>query len=145
MCVFSVCVSLFIYILYIIIGQSVKLDVGFFVFNKVCPAFVIFFFCIPLPQDSYSSQGISQPPTPGNLPVPSPMSPSSASISSFHGDESDSISSPGWPKTPSSPVSGSGYFGFCLFFVINYILMLACLFCKFLFFIIYLLNSFLSL
>ncbi|NXJ67129.1 ARI1B protein, partial [Rostratula benghalensis] len=58
-------------------------------------------------KDSYSSQGISQPPTPGNLPVPSPMSPSSASISSFHGDESDSISSPGWPKTPSSPVSGS--------------------------------------
>ncbi|OPJ72942.1 AT-rich interactive domain-containing protein 1B isoform C [Patagioenas fasciata monilis] len=58
-------------------------------------------------KDSYSSQGISQPPTPGNLPVPSPMSPSSASISSFHGDESDSISSPGWPKTPSSPKSSS--------------------------------------
>ncbi|XP_045428595.1 AT-rich interactive domain-containing protein 1B isoform X2 [Pipistrellus kuhlii] len=58
-------------------------------------------------KDSYSSQGISQPPTPGNLPVPSPMSPSSASISSFHGDESDSISSPGWPKTPSSPSSTS--------------------------------------
>lgn len=67
---------------------------------------------VPQPEskskDSYSSQGISQPPTPGNLPVPSPMSPSSASISSFHGDESDSISSPGWPKTPSSPVSGPG-------------------------------------
>lgn len=46
MCVFSVCVSLFIYILYIIIGQSVKLDVVFFVFNKVCPAFVIFFFFV---------------------------------------------------------------------------------------------------
>uniref|UniRef100_A0A8C5F2J8 AT-rich interaction domain 1B n=1 Tax=Gopherus evgoodei TaxID=1825980 RepID=A0A8C5F2J8_9SAUR len=45
----------------------------------------------------YSSQGISQPPTPGNLPVPSPMSP----------NESDSISSPGWPKTPSSPKSSS--------------------------------------
>lgn len=58
-------------------------------------------------KDSYSSQGVSQPPTPGNLPVPSPMSPSSASISSFHGDESDSISSPGWPKTPSSPKSSS--------------------------------------
>uniref|UniRef100_A0A673SYG4 AT-rich interaction domain 1B n=2 Tax=Suricata suricatta TaxID=37032 RepID=A0A673SYG4_SURSU len=58
-------------------------------------------------KDSYSSQGISQPPTPGTLPVPSPMSPSSASISSFHGDESDSISSPGWPKTPSSPKSSS--------------------------------------
>ncbi|XP_039214211.1 AT-rich interactive domain-containing protein 1B isoform X5 [Crotalus tigris] len=58
-------------------------------------------------KDSYSSQGISQPPTPGNLPVPSPMSPSSASISSFHGDESDSIGSPGWPKTPSSPKSSS--------------------------------------
>uniref|UniRef100_A0A8C6QNJ1 AT-rich interaction domain 1B n=1 Tax=Nannospalax galili TaxID=1026970 RepID=A0A8C6QNJ1_NANGA len=58
-------------------------------------------------KDSYSAQGISQPPTPGNLPVPSPMSPSSASISSFHGDESDSISSPGWPKTPSSPKSSS--------------------------------------
>ncbi|XP_061480188.1 AT-rich interactive domain-containing protein 1B isoform X3 [Rhineura floridana] len=58
-------------------------------------------------KDSYSSQGISQPPTPGNLPVPSPMSPSSASISSFHGDESDSIGSPGWPKTPSSPKSNS--------------------------------------
>ncbi|XP_055471906.1 AT-rich interactive domain-containing protein 1B [Psammomys obesus] len=66
---------------------------------------------VPQPEskskDSYSSQGISQPPTPGNLPVPSPMSPSSASISSFHGDESDSISSPGWPKTPSSPKSSS--------------------------------------
>ncbi|XP_053524743.1 AT-rich interactive domain-containing protein 1B isoform X9 [Artibeus jamaicensis] len=58
-------------------------------------------------KDSYSSQGISQPPTPGNPPVPSPMSPSSASISSFHGDESDSIGSPGWPKTPSSPKSSS--------------------------------------
>lgn len=58
-------------------------------------------------KDSYSSQGVSQPPTPGNLPVPSPMSPSSASISSFHGDESDGISSPGWPKTPSSPKSSS--------------------------------------
>ncbi|XP_068087974.1 AT-rich interactive domain-containing protein 1B isoform X2 [Hyperolius riggenbachi] len=58
-------------------------------------------------KDSYSSQGISQPPTPGNLPVPSPLSPSSASISSFHGDESDSINSPGWPKTPSSPKANS--------------------------------------
>ncbi|XP_045150477.1 AT-rich interactive domain-containing protein 1B [Echinops telfairi] len=58
-------------------------------------------------KDSYSTQGISQPPTPGNLPVPSPMSPSSASISSFHGDESDSTTSPGWPKTPSSPKSSS--------------------------------------
>nr|XP_014343369.1 PREDICTED: AT-rich interactive domain-containing protein 1B isoform X4 [Latimeria chalumnae] len=58
-------------------------------------------------KDSYSSQGISQPPTLGNLPVPSPISPSSASISSFHGDESDSISSPGWPKTPSSPKSAT--------------------------------------
>ncbi|KAF7254433.1 AT-rich interactive domain-containing protein 1B, partial [Varanus komodoensis] len=58
-------------------------------------------------KDSYSSQGISQPPTPGYLPAPSPMSPSSASISSFHGDESDSIGSPGWPKTPSSPKSSS--------------------------------------
>uniref|UniRef100_A0A8C4YS84 AT-rich interaction domain 1B n=1 Tax=Gopherus evgoodei TaxID=1825980 RepID=A0A8C4YS84_9SAUR len=48
------------------------------------------------PRDSYSSQGISQPPTPAL-----------ASISSFHGDESDSISSPGWPKTPSSPKSSS--------------------------------------
>lgn len=56
-------------------------------------------------KDSYSSQGIPQPPTPGNLPVPSPLSPSSASISSFHGDESDSINSPGWPKTPSSPAA----------------------------------------
>ncbi|XP_073441849.1 AT-rich interactive domain-containing protein 1B isoform X9 [Dendrobates tinctorius] len=59
-------------------------------------------------KDSYSSQGISQPPTPCNLPVPSsPLSPSSASISSFHGDESDSINSPGWPKTPSSPKANS--------------------------------------
>nr|XP_042118292.1 AT-rich interactive domain-containing protein 1B isoform X2 [Peromyscus maniculatus bairdii] len=70
---------------------------------------------VPQPEskskDSYSSQGISQPPTPGNLPVPSPMSPSSASISSFHGDESDSISSPGWPKTPSSPSSSSSTTG----------------------------------
>ncbi|XP_066452177.1 AT-rich interactive domain-containing protein 1B isoform X12 [Eleutherodactylus coqui] len=61
----------------------------------------------PKSKDSYSSQGISQPPTPGNLPVPSPLSPSSASISSFHGDESDSINSPGWPKTPSSPKTNS--------------------------------------
>ncbi|XP_044145033.1 AT-rich interactive domain-containing protein 1B isoform X7 [Bufo gargarizans] len=58
-------------------------------------------------KDSYSSQCISQPPTPGNLPVPSPLSPSSASISSFHGDESDSINSSGWPKTPSSPKANS--------------------------------------
>uniref|UniRef100_UPI00398F509A AT-rich interactive domain-containing protein 1B isoform X2 n=1 Tax=Pristiophorus japonicus TaxID=55135 RepID=UPI00398F509A len=64
-------------------------------------------------KDSYSSQpqGISQPPTPGNLPIPSPMSPSSTSISSLHGDESDSISSPGWPKTPSSPKSNSSTTG----------------------------------
>ncbi|XP_063773742.1 AT-rich interactive domain-containing protein 1B isoform X3 [Pseudophryne corroboree] len=58
-------------------------------------------------KDSYSSQCISQPPTPGHLPVSSPLSPSSASISSFHGDESDSINSPGWPKTPSSPKANS--------------------------------------
>ncbi|XP_041105348.1 AT-rich interactive domain-containing protein 1B-like isoform X3 [Polyodon spathula] len=56
-------------------------------------------------KDSPSSQGISQPPTPGSLPVPSPLSPCTASISSFHGDESDCISSPGWPKTPASPKS----------------------------------------
>lgn len=116
MCVFF-CVSFSLCLYFIPLkeknGQSVKLDVFFFLFNKVCPAFVLFF--IPLPQDSYSSQGISQPPTPGNLPVPSPMSPSSASISSFHGDESDSIGSPGWPKTPSSPVSGSG---FCFYFFV---------------------------
>uniref|UniRef100_A0A8D2LV61 AT-rich interaction domain 1B n=1 Tax=Varanus komodoensis TaxID=61221 RepID=A0A8D2LV61_VARKO len=82
-------------------------------------------------KDSYSSQGISQPPTPGYLPAPSPMSPSSASISSFHGDESDSIGSPGWPKTPSSPVSGSGFCVFCfvLFGVFLYLLYFnACLF-----------------
>uniref|UniRef100_A0A4W6ELP9 AT-rich interactive domain 1B n=1 Tax=Lates calcarifer TaxID=8187 RepID=A0A4W6ELP9_LATCA len=48
-------------------------------------------------QDSYSSQCVSQPPT------PSPMSPSSASLSSCHGEDSDSISSPAWPKTPTSP------------------------------------------
>lgn len=136
------CVFLSLFIFYTVKrknGQSVKLDVFFFIFNKVCPAFVLFF--IPLPQDSYSSQGISQPPTPGNLPVPSPMSPSSASISSFHGDESDSIGSPGWPKTPSSPVSGSG---FCFyFFVLNYILMLACLFYSIPFFIIYTLKNYL--
>ena len=113
-CVF-VCTSLYISIIYK--NQSVKLDVLFVILNKVCPTLsFFFFFFIPLPQDSYSSQGISQPPTPGNLPVPSPMSPSSASISSFHGDESDSISSPGWPKTPSSPVSGSGFL--CFFFVV---------------------------
>ncbi|XP_062912086.1 AT-rich interactive domain-containing protein 1B isoform X1 [Mobula hypostoma] len=62
-------------------------------------------------KDSYNSQGISQPPTPGNLPIPSPLSPSSASISSVHGDESDSIRSPGWPKTPSSPKSNSSTTG----------------------------------
>ncbi|XP_041109741.1 AT-rich interactive domain-containing protein 1B-like isoform X3 [Polyodon spathula] len=56
-------------------------------------------------KDSPSSQGISQPPTPGSLPVPSPLSPCTASISSCHGDESDCISSPGWPKTPASPKS----------------------------------------
>lgn len=117
MCVFSVCVSLFIYILYIKIGQSVKLDVFFLFLIKFALPLSYYFFFIPLPQDSYSSQGISQPPTPGNLPVPSPMSPSSASISSFHGDESDSISSPGWPKTPSSPVSGSGFFVFLFIFL----------------------------
>uniref|UniRef100_A0A8C5PLP9 AT-rich interaction domain 1B n=1 Tax=Leptobrachium leishanense TaxID=445787 RepID=A0A8C5PLP9_9ANUR len=59
------------------------------------------------PKDSYSSQCISQPPTPGILPVPSPLSPSSASISSFLGDDSDNINSPGWPKTPSSPKANS--------------------------------------
>uniref|UniRef100_A0A668A779 AT-rich interactive domain 1B n=1 Tax=Myripristis murdjan TaxID=586833 RepID=A0A668A779_9TELE len=47
--------------------------------------------------DSYSSQCLSQPPT------PSPMSPSPASLSSCHGEDSDSISSPAWPKTPTSP------------------------------------------
>lgn len=52
-------------------------------------------------QDSYSSQCVSQPPT------PSPMSPSSASLSSCHGEDSDSISSPAWPKTPTSPVSAA--------------------------------------
>ncbi|XP_063299487.1 AT-rich interactive domain-containing protein 1B isoform X3 [Pelobates fuscus] len=61
----------------------------------------------PKPKDSYSSQCISQPPTPGFLPVPSPLSPSSASISSFLGDDSDNINSPGWPKTPSSPKANS--------------------------------------
>uniref|UniRef100_A0A4W4EIP3 ARID domain-containing protein n=1 Tax=Electrophorus electricus TaxID=8005 RepID=A0A4W4EIP3_ELEEL len=54
-----------------------------------------------LSQDGYSSQCVSQPPT------PSPLSPSPASLSSFHGDDSDSISSPAWPKTPSSPKSSS--------------------------------------
>ncbi|XP_069463834.1 AT-rich interactive domain-containing protein 1B isoform X2 [Ambystoma mexicanum] len=61
----------------------------------------------PKSKDSYSSHGISQPLTPGLLPVPSPMSPSSASISSFHGDESDSISSPGWSKAPTSHKANS--------------------------------------
>uniref|UniRef100_A0A8C4RNR0 AT-rich interactive domain 1B n=1 Tax=Erpetoichthys calabaricus TaxID=27687 RepID=A0A8C4RNR0_ERPCA len=60
-------------------------------------------------KDSYSSQGFSQPPIPGNLAVPSPLSPSTASISSFHGDESDNINSPGWPKTSSSPKSCSSF------------------------------------
>nr|XP_023663758.1 AT-rich interactive domain-containing protein 1B isoform X2 [Paramormyrops kingsleyae] len=58
-------------------------------------------------KDGYSSQCMSQPPTPGALPVPSPLSPSPASLSSYHGDDSDSISSPVWPKTPSSPKSNS--------------------------------------
>ncbi|KAF3703243.1 AT-rich interactive domain-containing protein 1B [Channa argus] len=48
-------------------------------------------------KDSYSSQCVSQPPT------PSPMSPSSASLSSCHGEDSDSISSPAWLKTSTSP------------------------------------------
>nr|XP_015208997.1 PREDICTED: AT-rich interactive domain-containing protein 1B [Lepisosteus oculatus] len=61
----------------------------------------------PKAKDSYSSQCISQPPTPGTLPVPSPLSPSPASLSSYQGDDSDSISSPAWPKTPSSPKSSS--------------------------------------
>uniref|UniRef100_A0A3Q1B212 ARID domain-containing protein n=1 Tax=Amphiprion ocellaris TaxID=80972 RepID=A0A3Q1B212_AMPOC len=45
----------------------------------------------------YSSQCVSQPPT------PCPMSPSSASLSSCHGEDSDSISSPAWLRTPTSP------------------------------------------
>ncbi|XP_039604076.1 AT-rich interactive domain-containing protein 1B isoform X1 [Polypterus senegalus] len=60
-------------------------------------------------KDSYSAQSFSQPPIPGNLAVPSPLSPSMAGISSFHGDESDNIKSPGWPKTPSSPKSCSSF------------------------------------
>ncbi|KAL4648998.1 AT-rich interactive domain-containing protein 1B-like [Arapaima gigas] len=52
-------------------------------------------------KDSYSSQCVSQPPT------PSPLSPSPASLSSYHGDDSDSICSPAWPKTPSSPKHNS--------------------------------------
>uniref|UniRef100_A0A3B5BD41 AT-rich interactive domain-containing protein 1B-like n=1 Tax=Stegastes partitus TaxID=144197 RepID=A0A3B5BD41_9TELE len=51
----------------------------------------------PKPKDSYSSQCVSQPPT------PVPMSPSSASLSSCHGEDSDSISSPAWLRTPTSP------------------------------------------
>uniref|UniRef100_A0A8C7JQ63 AT-rich interaction domain 1B n=1 Tax=Oncorhynchus kisutch TaxID=8019 RepID=A0A8C7JQ63_ONCKI len=59
-------------------------------------------------QDGYSgSQCVSQPTTPGAMPVPSPLSPSPASLSSYHGDDSDSISSPVWPKTPSSPKPNS--------------------------------------
>uniref|UniRef100_A0A8C1VR54 AT rich interactive domain 1B (SWI1-like) n=1 Tax=Cyprinus carpio TaxID=7962 RepID=A0A8C1VR54_CYPCA len=53
-------------------------------------------------QDNYSSQCVSQPPT------PSPLSPSPASLSSYQGDDSDSISSPAWPKNPSSPKHSSG-------------------------------------
>ncbi|XP_035278766.1 AT-rich interactive domain-containing protein 1B isoform X3 [Anguilla anguilla] len=55
----------------------------------------------PKAKDSFSSQCVSQPPT------PCPLSPSPASLSSYHGDESDSISSPAWPKTPSSPKHSS--------------------------------------
>lgn len=45
MCVFSVCVSLFIYILYIKIGQSVKLDVLFlFLIKFALPLSYYFFF-----------------------------------------------------------------------------------------------------
>ncbi|KAL4624053.1 AT-rich interactive domain-containing protein 1B [Arapaima gigas] len=58
-------------------------------------------------KDGYNTQCMSQPPTPGTMPVPSPLSPSPASLSSYHGDDSDSISSPAWPKTPSSPKSNS--------------------------------------
>ncbi|CDQ68121.1 unnamed protein product [Oncorhynchus mykiss] len=62
----------------------------------------------PRPKDGYSgSQCVSQPTTPGAMPVPSPLSPSPASLSSYHGDDSDSISSPVWPKTPSSPKPNS--------------------------------------
>lgn len=65
-------------------------------------------------QDNYSSQCVSQPPT------PSPLSPSPASLSSYQGDDSDSISSPAWPKNPSSPVSASCHllFIFLLFFLL---------------------------
>uniref|UniRef100_A0A8C9TWK1 AT-rich interaction domain 1B n=1 Tax=Scleropages formosus TaxID=113540 RepID=A0A8C9TWK1_SCLFO len=67
--------------------------------------------CVPFPlfpsQDGYNAQCMSQPPTPGTMPVPSPLSPSPASLSSYHGDDSDSVSSPAWPKTPSSPKSNS--------------------------------------
>uniref|UniRef100_A0A9J8AE18 AT-rich interactive domain 1B n=1 Tax=Cyprinus carpio carpio TaxID=630221 RepID=A0A9J8AE18_CYPCA len=56
----------------------------------------------PKPKDNYSSQCVSQPPT------PSPLSPSPASLSSYQGDDSDSISSPAWPKNPSSPKHSSG-------------------------------------
>lgn len=44
MCVFSVCVSLFIYILYIKIGQSVKLDVYFLFLIKFALPLSYFFF-----------------------------------------------------------------------------------------------------
>ncbi|KAL0969267.1 hypothetical protein UPYG_G00224730 [Umbra pygmaea] len=53
---------------------------------------------VPKPKDGYS---VSQPTTPGPVPIPSPLSPSPASLSSYQGDDSDS--SPAWPQTPSSP------------------------------------------
>ncbi|KPP68846.1 AT-rich interactive domain-containing protein 1B-like [Scleropages formosus] len=62
---------------------------------------------LPKAKDGYNAQCMSQPPTPGTMPVPSPLSPSPASLSSYHGDDSDSVSSPAWPKTPSSPKSNS--------------------------------------
>uniref|UniRef100_A0A672ZJ68 AT rich interactive domain 1B (SWI1-like) n=1 Tax=Sphaeramia orbicularis TaxID=375764 RepID=A0A672ZJ68_9TELE len=65
--------------------------------SSIC--FLFWFVCVS--QDVFSSQCVSQPPT------PSPMSPSSASLSSYHGEDSDSISSPAWPKTPTSPKSAA--------------------------------------
>uniref|UniRef100_A0A3P9CA51 AT-rich interactive domain 1B n=1 Tax=Maylandia zebra TaxID=106582 RepID=A0A3P9CA51_9CICH len=53
--------------------------------------------CVCVVSKDYSSQCVSQPPT------PCPMSPSSASLSSCHGEDSDGISSPAWLRTPSSP------------------------------------------
>uniref|UniRef100_A0A674AY35 AT-rich interaction domain 1B n=1 Tax=Salmo trutta TaxID=8032 RepID=A0A674AY35_SALTR len=96
----SLSLSLSLYI-YIYIYRSLSLALSPSVSLSLCLSLCFSLFLL---QDGHSgSQCVSQPTTPGAMPVPSPLSPSPASLSSYHGDDSDSISSPVWPKTPSSP------------------------------------------